>query len=531
MYSTASSPVSPATPKSRPMARSGSETNIRVVCRIRPANEAECKRGRPLLSVELESTVSVQTKDTGSIIEFDFDKVFSEDASQNDVYNGLVRQVVDDFIQGYNGTVLAYGQTGSGKSHTMIGPFNGMFPDMKGVIPRISETVFEKCHSRADTSFTVLVSFMEIYMEQIRDLLDPDHGADHTRFVIQEDRVEGIYVKGLTERPVSNPQELEVLLSEGLAIRTMSSTQMNADSSRSHAIFQIKLRQQAPNGTTTKSNLFLVDLAGSEKVSKTGATGVSLEEAKKINSSLSRLATVIFALTDGKSVHIPYRDSKLTRILQDSLGGNSRTTLIVTCSPSSLNETETMSTLRFGARAKHIQNVAHINTDLSPTQMRDRMDQLEMDNRVQALHISRLEQQLESQSGYSKSSSLADNTGEITLRDNKIAELENALLTMKMESLRVSHEEELKLFKVESTLRRLHDKLSDIELINQNLRKHLAITEKMIEARDGRINKLEQFLESQRAQIHVASESFESKLAHLKQKIDSEEEYAVENHA
>lgn len=521
------SPSSPSTPRTRSrLSRLGTENNIKVVCRIRPANDAEIRRGGTLLSVELETVVSVRSKEPGLALDFDFDRVFPEESSQDDVYNESVRHTVEDFVQGYNGTILAYGQTGSGKSYTMMGPLNNSETQLRGMIPRISETIFENCRKTPELTYNILVSFMEIYMEQIHDLLDPYSGTDHTRFLIQEDKNEGIYVRGLTEKSVSSPQDLESLLHEGLAIRTMSSTQMNADSSRSHAIFQIKLRLVSPTKKSTiKSSLFLVDLAGSEKVNKTGATGHSLEEAKKINSSLSRLGTVIYALTDGKSAHIPYRDSKLTRILQEALGGNSRTTLIVTCSPSTMNENETISTLRFGARAKNIRNVAHINMELSPSQMKERMEQLEIDNRVQSVYISRLEQELgQWRQGYGGASLQSSESDEIALRDNKIAELENTVLTMKMESLKVAHEEELKMFKLENTLRRLNDKLSDIELINLNLRKHLIITEKLIEARDNRINKLEHFIANQRVQVQTESESFESKLAHLKEKIDAHEE-------
>lgn len=506
-----------------------------MICRIRPANETENNRGGSLLEAELDRVVSVRSKDPGVTLDFDFDRVFTENASQHDVYNESVKQTVEDFAQGYNGTVLAYGQTGSGKTHTMMGPMRNQLAEMRGIIPRISESIFEKCSSMPDLSFTVLVSFMEIYMEQIRDLLDPISGTDHTRFTILDDKIDGIQVRGLTEQTVASPLEMISLMNEGLSVRTISSTYMNTDSSRSHAIYQIKLRQTTSSAKgTVKSSLFLVDLAGSEKVNKTGATGRSLEEAKKINSSLSRLGTVIYALTENRSTHIPYRDSKLTRILQESLGGNSRTTLIVTCSPSSMNEAETISTLRFGARAKSIRNAAQINTELSPLQMKDKVDQLEMDNRVQALHISRLEQELSQwRLGLAKTPHKYD-ADEIALRDDKIAELENTVLNMKMENLKVSHEEELKMFKVESTLRRLNDKLSDMELINLNLRKHLMITEKMIESRDKRINKLEQFLAAQSIQVQNETESFEAKLTDLKEKIERrqrEEQITFDNRA
>lgn len=215
--------------------------------------------------------------------------------------------------------------------------------------------------------YLVKVSYMEIYMERVRDLLVP--AFDNLQ--VHEDRTRGVYVKGLSEYYVSNADEVFSILEQGQLNRAVASTKMNTESSRSHSIFLFTIQQRnTENGTTKSGSLYLVDLAGSEKVGKTGASGQTLEEAKKINKSLSALGMVINALTDGKSSHVPYRDSKLTRILQESLGGNSRTTLIVNCSPVAYNAEETLSTLRFGVRAKSIQNNARVNAELSPEELR-----------------------------------------------------------------------------------------------------------------------------------------------------------------
>lgn len=215
--------------------------------------------------------------------------------------------------------------------------------------------------------YLVKVSYMEIYMERVRDLLRPE--LDNLQ--VHEDRARGVHVKGLSEYYVSSPSEVFQLLHQGSVNRAVSSTKMNTESSRSHSIFFFAIQQRNTDSGATKSGgLYLVDLAGSEKVGKTGASGQTLEEAKKINKSLSALGMVINALTDGKSSHVPYRDSKLTRILQESLGGNSRTTLIVNCSPVAYNAEETLSTLRFGVRAKSIQNNARVNAELSPEELR-----------------------------------------------------------------------------------------------------------------------------------------------------------------
>lgn len=286
---------------------------------------------------------------------------------QQDIFDYSIRPTVDDILNGYNGTVFAYGQTGAGKSYTMMGS-NIDDPEQRGVIPRIVEQIFASIMSSPSTiEYTVRVSYMEIYMEKIRDLLAPQND----NLPIHEEKNRGIYVKGLLEIYVSSVQEVYEVMRRGGSARMVSATNMNAESSRSHSIFVVTITQKnVESGSAKSGQLFLVDLAGSEKVGKTGASGQTLEEAKKINKSLSALGMVINALTDGKSHYVPYRDSKLTRILQESLGGNSRTTLIINCSPSSYNDAETLGTLRFGTRAKSIKNKAKVNAELSPAELK-----------------------------------------------------------------------------------------------------------------------------------------------------------------
>ena len=286
---------------------------------------------------------------------------------QADVFDFSIRPTVDDILNGYNGTVFAYGQTGAGKSYTMMG--GNIDDDVgKGIIPRIVEQIFASIlSSPSNIEYTVRVSYMEIYMERIRDLLVPQND----NLPVHEEKNRGVYVKGLLEVYVSSVQEVYEVLRRGGESRAVSSTNMNAESSRSHSIFVLTVTQKnVETGSMKSGQLFLVDLAGSEKVGKTGASGQTLEEAKKINKSLSALGMVINSLTDGKSSHIPYRDSKLTRILQESLGGNSRTTLIINCSPSSYNDAETLGTLKFGMRAKSIKNKAKVNAELSPAELK-----------------------------------------------------------------------------------------------------------------------------------------------------------------
>lgn len=241
-------------------------------------------------------------------------------------------------------------------------------PELMGIIPRIVEGIFSKIQeSPPSVEYLVKAAYMEIYMERIRDLLN----FQESNLPVHEDKTNGVYVKGLLDIYVNSIDEVYGVMRQGGKNRVVAHTNMNAESSRSHSIFQLTIEQKdTVTGKTKMGRLFLVDLAGSEKVGKTGATGQTLEEAKKINKSLSALGMVINALTDGKSTHIPYRDSKLTRILQESLGGNSRTTLIINCSPALFNAAETVSTLRFGMRAKSIKNKAKINQEFSPAELK-----------------------------------------------------------------------------------------------------------------------------------------------------------------
>lgn len=289
------------------------------------------------------------------------------DCRQQDIFDFSIRPTVDDILNGYNGTVFAYGQTGAGKSYTMMGSSIDD-EEGRGVIPRIVEQIFASIMTSPSTiEYTVRVSYMEIYMEKIRDLLQPAND----NLPIHEEKNRGVYVKGLLEIYVSTVHEVYEVMRRGGNARAVAATNMNQESSRSHSIFVITVTQKnVETGSAKSGQLFLVDLAGSEKVGKTGASGQTLEEAKKINKSLSALGMVINALTDGKSSHVPYRDSKLTRILQESLGGNSRTSLIVNCSPSSYNDAETLGTLRFGTRAKSIKNKAKVNAELSPAELK-----------------------------------------------------------------------------------------------------------------------------------------------------------------
>ncbi|GBG29348.1 Kinesin-related protein 3 [Hondaea fermentalgiana] len=348
-------------------------TNVRVCCRFRPANKVEEAQGaeRAVSFGEDAASVTLHEGIAKEDATFTFDRVFQESSQQDEVYDYCAKPLVKDVLDGYNCTIFAYGQTGSGKTHTMMGPSGGkMGPgndgeDLRGVVPRIAEDIFDTMSGAdADTEFMIKVSFVEIYMERIRDLLNP--GARNQNLRVRDVRGRGVVIEGAEEVYVSSAKELLKVAAKGNASRAIASTRMNQDSSRSHSVFMITVSQRKTQSTllSRTGKLFLVDLAGSEMVKKTGATSGVLEEAKTINRSLSALGNVIKALVEGAK-HVPYRDSKLTRCLQDSLGGNSKTSLIITCSGFKYNAVETLSTLRFGTRAKRIKNKPTVNQEFS----------------------------------------------------------------------------------------------------------------------------------------------------------------------
>lgn len=296
-------------------------------------------------------------------------------------------------MAGYNATIFAYGQTSSGKTYTMEGASIDD-PELRGIIPRTATEIFSNVLAADENlEFIVKVSYIEIYMERIRDLLDPYKSKVNLQ--VREDVQRGIFVEGMTEVCVTSDDELLATMRAGAMNRAVAATGMNEGSSRSHSVFMVTLYQRHLATQATKAGtLYLVDLAGSEMVRKTGASGRQLEEAKTINKSLSALGMVINALTDAGATHVPYRDSKLTRVLQESLGGNARTALIINVSPSSYNTAETLSTLRFGNRAKAIKNKAVVNEQRSVEEYKALLAKAEKTIAAQQNHIISLEARL-----------------------------------------------------------------------------------------------------------------------------------------
>ncbi|KAL9235395.1 hypothetical protein vseg_010155 [Gypsophila vaccaria] len=349
--------------------------NVQVIIRLRPLNSSEISLQGYSRCVKQESSQMI-TWTGHPESRFTFDVVADETVSQEKLFRVAGVPMVENTVAGYNSCMFAYGQTGSGKTHTMLGDIEGGTRRHSvncGMTPRVFEYLFSRIQKEKETRreekfrFTCKCSFLEIYNEHILDLLNPSSA----NLQIREDLKKGIYVENLTELEVSSARDVMQQLLEGSMNRKVAATNMNRASSRSHSVFTCVIESTWESQGVTHhrfARLNLVDLAGSERQKSSGAEGERLKEATNINKSLSTLGLVIMnlvSISNGKSLHVPYRDSKLTFLLQDSLGGNSKTIIIANISPSSGCSLETLSTLKFAQRAKFIKNNAIINEDAS----------------------------------------------------------------------------------------------------------------------------------------------------------------------
>lgn len=320
--------------------------NVRVVVRLKPVSENPCV-------LEINGN-SLNIEDRVSKYEFMFDYIFDGSSKQEDVYK-MIEPIVESVNNGYNGTIFAYGASGSGKTYTMFGTDEDM-----GIIPRVCEGIFKCEGTNVTLDRHIKFSFIEIYNDRMRDLLNVANDDLHIR-----NCEKGIYIPGITEKLVYNSDDINNSISLAIKQRRIASTSLNNLSSRSHVVLSITITQLGADESEIIGKINLVDLAGSENVGRSEVHGVALSEAQNINKSLSSLGNVINALTEVGRDHIPYRDSKLTYLLQDSLGGNSKTIIIASVNPVISNMSETLGTLKFAKRAKEIKNVPKMNKNAS----------------------------------------------------------------------------------------------------------------------------------------------------------------------
>ncbi|XP_042751917.1 kinesin-like protein KIN-7N isoform X3 [Lactuca sativa] len=357
-------------------------------------------------------------------LSYAFDHVFDQNCSNSSVYDLLTKDIIHAVVDGFNGTAFAYGQTSSGKTFTMNGSEND-----PGIIHRAVKDIFAKIDMSTDREFLIRVSYMEIYNEEINDLF----AVENQKLQIHESLERGIFVAGLREEIVNNAEQVLKLIEMGEVNRHFGETNMNVRSSRSHTIFRMVIESKGKDSTNLDdairvSVLNLVDLAGSERIAKTGAGGVRLKEGKHINKSLMILGNVINKLSEGAKQrgHIPYRDSKLTRILQPALGGNAKTSIICTVAPEEVHVEETKGTLQFASRAKRITNCVQVNEILTDAALlkRQKMEIEELRMKLEGSHAGVLEQEI------------------LKLRNDMLKyELEREKLAMELEEERKSHRE------------------------------------------------------------------------------------------
>ncbi|XP_075642982.1 kinesin-like protein KIN-7N [Castanea sativa] len=402
---------------------------ICVAVRVRPSVSSESFNGA-YWNVE-DNRISLHRLHGTPIsgLSYTFDHVFDESSTNARVYELLTKDIIHAAVDGFNGTAFAYGQTSSGKTFTM----NGSETDA-GIISRAVKDVFAKIQMISDREFLIRVSYMEIYNEEINDLFS----VENQKLQIHESLERGIFVSGLREEIVNNAEQVLKLIELGEVNRHFGETNMNVRSSRSHTIFRMVIESKGKDTNSSGDSssvdairvsvLNLVDLAGSERIAKTGADGVRLKEGKYINRSLMVLGNVINKLSEGvkQRGHIPYRDSKLTRILQPALGGNAKTSIICTIAPEEVHIEETKGTLQFASRAKRITNCAQVNEILTDAALlkRQKLEIEDLRKKLQGSHAEVLEQEI------------------LKLRNDMLKyELEREKLAIELEEERKSHKE------------------------------------------------------------------------------------------
>uniref|UniRef100_A0AAQ6AEM5 Kinesin motor domain-containing protein n=1 Tax=Amphiprion ocellaris TaxID=80972 RepID=A0AAQ6AEM5_AMPOC len=452
------------------------ESDVVLLHVFRPFNTVERKSSYGVIDCD-QSRKEVMVKtggmnDKASRKTYTFDMVFGPAAKQIDVYRSVVCPILDEVIMGYNCTVFAYGQTGTGKTFTMEGErspdgeFTWEEDPLAGIIPRTLHQIFEKL-SENGTEFSVKVSLLEIYNEELFDLLSPTEDVNERLQLFDDPRNKrGVVVKGLEEVTVHNKDEVYQILERGAAKRRTASTLMNAYSSRSHSVFSvtIHMKEITVDGEELVKigKLNLVDLAGSENIGRSGAVDKRAREAGNINQSLLTLGRVITALVE-KRPHIPYRESKLTRILQDSLGGRTKTSIIATVSPSSSNLEETLSTLEYASRAKNIMNKPEVNQKLTKrTLIKEYTEEIERLKRDLAATRDK-------NGVYLSAENYESMVGQITSHEEQIVEYTDKIAAMEEEIKKVTELFEESKTRLEQCTMDLDDKQQRLEETSRDL--------------------------------------------------------------
>ncbi|PWA42619.1 kinesin motor domain-containing protein [Artemisia annua] len=556
--------------------------NVQVIVRCRPMNDEEVKLHTPVVITCTESKREVSAVQTIANKQIDrsfvFDKVFGPNSQQRDLYHAAVSPIVFEVLEGYNCTIFAYGQTGTGKTYTMEGggrKKNGEFPSDAGVIPRAVRQIFDILEAQK-AEYNMKVTFLELYNEEITDLLAPEELSrfpeDKSKkpIALMEDGKGGVLVRGLEEEMVSTADEIYKILEKGSAKRRTAETLLNKQSSRSHSIFSITIhiKERTPEGEEIIrcGKLNLVDLAGSENISRSGAREGRAREAGEINKSLLTLGRVINTLVE-HSGHIPYRDSKLTRLLRDSLGGKTKTCIIATISPSIHSLEETLSTLDYAHRAKNIKNKPEVNQKMMKSAMmkdlyseierlkqevyatrekngiyipKDRYLQEEEEKKAMAEKIERMEldaesrgkQFMELQELYNSQQLVNANlTGKLERTEMKLQETENSLLDLeerhRQANITIKEKEFLifNLLKSEKALvERAFDLRAELENASSDVSNLFTKIERKDKIEDGNRILVQQFQSQLTKQLDVLHKSVAASVTQQEQQLKGMED-------
>jgi kinesin family protein 5 len=446
---------------------------IKVCARFRPLNTSEeevVAQGKAYKCVKINEN-SVVISDTFTQNTFNFDYLFGPEVSQTSVFEIIGKPAISDVLDKFNSTIFAYVATGSGKTHTMMGKLDDL--DNRGIIPRIADVL-----TRNSQNFLMNASCLEIYRERLKDLVVQSQSS----LKIKESE-SGVYIDGLSKVPFKSKDELISIFESAEKLRTVAATKLNRQSSRSHFLLLVEVIHSSDSGKKITSKLNLIDLAGSEKVMKSEVSGTTMEEAKKINLSLSALGKVICALSTSAR-HVPYRDSKLTRLLQDSLGGNSKTTLIVNCSQTSISLEESLSSLRFAQRAKLIKNTLKLVKEID----------LESELKSVKLELSRTQSELKRLKNQSVSD-FQESDDESVLRTLELQLVQNEKNILQLECETKDLKRDLKQRKENLSSNKLTWKLASLKSKNEKfINEHL----------EFKCKKLEEYLKSLKIAVSEA---------------------------